>query len=229
MNSILREFINKICVVYLDDILIFSTTLDEHINSINKIFKTLSKHNLKIQFHKCKFLSKETEYLGHILTPEGVRPNPKKIKDITNLKLPKTQKQIRSFLGITGYYRKFIKDYAKVAQPMTKYLKKNINVNINDPNFINSFEKLKKIITEAPILKYPNFNNKFKLVTDASDFAIGAILQQDNHPICYASRTLNEHERNYSTTEKELLAIVWSTNYFRPYLYGVKFDLLTDH
>ena len=189
----------------------------------------LEKHNLKIQFDKCKFFSKETEYLGHILTPEGVKPNPKKIQDILKLKLPETQKQIKSFLGITGYYRKFIKDYAKVAQPMTHYLRKNTKVDIKDIKYINAFEKLKKLITEDPILKYPDFNKNFVLITDASAYAIGAVLQQSGHPICYASRTLNNHERNYSTIEKELLAIVWSTNYFRPYLYGKKFDILTDH
>lgn len=229
MNDVLKEYINKICVVYLDDILIFSTTLNEHIENIKKIFNKLKEYNLKIQIDKCKFFAKETEYLGHILTPEGVKPNPKKVEDIAKLKLPETEKQIKSFLGVTGYYRKFIRDYAKVAQPMTKYLKKNAKINLKDTNYINSFEKLKKLITEAPILKYPDFKKNFKLVTDASAYAIGAVLQQENHPVCYASRTLNEHERNYSTTEKELLAIVWATNYFRPYLYGVKFNLLTDH
>ncbi|XP_055390591.1 uncharacterized protein LOC129619374 [Condylostylus longicornis] len=171
----------------------------------------------------------ETEYLGHILTPEEVRPNPKKIEDIRKLKLPETQKLIKSFLGMSDYYRKFIRDYAKVAQPITQCLKKNVKVDTNDSNYINSFEKLKKLVTETPILKYPDFNKKFKLVTNASQYAIGAVLQQDSHPVCFVSRTLNEHERKYSATEKELLAIVWSTNYFRPYLYGVKFDLLTDH
>lgn len=229
MNSVLKEFINNICVVYLDDILVFSTSLEEHIDSLKKIFNTLRKHNLKIQFDKCNFLAKETEYLGHVLTPEGVKPNPKKIDDIVKLHLPKTQKQIKSFLGVTGYYRKFIRDYAKVAHPMIKYLKKNSKIDSEDFNYGNAFEKLKRIITEAPVLQYPNFKKKFKLITDASAFAVGAVLQQDGHPICYASRTLNKHECNYSTTEKELLAIVWAINYFRPYLYGVKFDLLTDH
>lgn len=167
MNAILKDYINKICVVYLDDILIFSTSLEEHKDSITKIFNVLRENNLKIQFDKCKFFTKETEYLGHVLTPEGVRPNPNKIKDIIQLKLPTTQKQIKSFLGITGYYRKFIRDYAKVAQPMTKFLKKNSKVDTKDFNYINAFEKLKKIITENPILKYPDFKKKFKLVTDA--------------------------------------------------------------
>lgn len=229
MNSILRDYINKICVVYLDDILIFSASLEEHLTNLKKIFHCLRKAGLKIQIDKCNFLSKETEYLGHILTPEGVKPNPKKIQIIQNLKLPTTEKQIKSFLGITGYYRKFVKDYSKIAYGMTKYLKKKTKINIHDPEYIYAFEKLKELITEHPVLRYPNFEKRFKLVTDASNFALGAVLTQDNHPISYTSRTLNEHERNYSTIEKELLAIVWSTKYFRPYLYGKEFDLETDH
>lgn len=229
MNSVLREYVNKICIVYLDDILIFSTSLDEHLDNLKKIFKRLREAELKIQIDKCSFLQNQTEFLGHVLTPKGVKPNPRKVEIIQNLKLPNTQKKIKSFLGMTGFYRKFIKDYAKIAYPMTKYLKKNSNVNPNDPNFITAFEQLKDVLVSPPILRYPNFNKKFKLITDASNFALGAVLTQEGHPICYASRTLNVHERNYSTIEKELLAIVWSTQYFRPYLYGVEFDLSTDH
>lgn len=229
MNSVLREFINKICVVYLDDILIYSTSLQEHSDSINKILSKLRDANLKIQIDKCNFFCKETEYLGHVLTTNGIKPNPKKIQDIVALKLPETVKQIKSFLGITGYYRKFIKDYAKTAQPMIKYLKKDTQINKLDPAYINAFEHLKKLITSHPILKYPDFNKDFKLNTDASNNAIGSVLLQDNNPIAYASRTLNSHEKNYSTTEKELLAVIWAIKYFRPYLYGKQFELRTDH
>lgn len=229
INYVLQEFINKICVVYLDDILIFSTSIQEHVEAINNIFNKLREFNLKIQIDKCKFFAKSTEYLGHVLTRDGIKPNEKKIEVIRNIHLPKTPKQIKSFLGITGYYRKFIKDYAKVAQPMTKYLKKNNKLNLEDPLYKDSFQKLKELITSYPILRYPDFKKKFELVTDASDFAIGAVLQQDGHPICFSSRTLNSHECNYSITEKELLAIVWSTKYFRPYLYGTKFSIKTDH
>lgn len=183
MNSILSKFIGKICVVYMDDILIFSSSLQEHINSLNKILRTLEEAGLKIQFDKCNFLKKETEYLGHILTRGGVKPNPKKIESIKELKLPTTQKQIKSFLGITGYYRKFIKDYAKIAIPFTQCLKKGARINVLNPNYIVAFEKLKSILTEHPILKYPDFQKQFKLITDASNFALGAVLTQEGHPI----------------------------------------------
>lgn len=229
MNSVLRKFINKTCVVYLDDILVFSTSFEEHIDNLQKIFNTLKEAKLKVQINKCNFMNLQTEFLGHILTAKGIQPNPNKIQIIQNLKLPTTQKQIKSFLGTTGYYRKFIKDYSKVAFPLTKYLKKNSKVNPNDPNYISAFEKLKNLVTEHPILRYPNFNKRFRIYTDASNFALGAVLTQEGHPICYASRTLNTHEINYSTTEKELLAIVWGVKYFRPYVYGKEFDLHTDH
>lgn len=229
INEILREYINKICVVYLDDILIFSTTLEEHLNSLNKIFKRLTEHNLKIQADKCSFMKHETEFLGHILTTEGIKPNPNKVNDILRVELPKTEKQLRGLLGMTGFYRKFVKDYAKVAHPLIKYLKKDVKININDPQYIEAFEKLKLLISSHPILKFPDYEKEFTVTTDASDYAIGAVLSQDGHPVCYVSRTLNNHERNYSVTDKEFLAIVYTVTYFRPYLYGRKFKIITDH
>lgn len=229
MNEILRDYINKICVVYLDDILIFSTSLTEHIQSVRKIFNKLSEHNLKVQFDKCSFLKKETEFLGHVLTDKGMKPNPNKIQCIKEYPLPGTEKQLRGFLGVTGYYRKFIEGYAKLAQPMTKYLKKGNKINKTDPEYITAFENLKTNIINHPILKFPDFEKPFELTTDASNYAIGAVLSQGKQPVCYASRTLNDHERNYSTTDKEFLAIVWAVTYFRPYLWGRKFRITTDH
>lgn len=229
MNSVLAEFIGKICFVYLDDIIIFSTSLDEHIVSIEKVLKKLKEVNLKIQIDKSEFLKKETEFLGHIITTEGIKPNPNKVSVIKNFPIPKTTKEIKQFLGLVGYYRKFIKDFANIAKPMTTYLKKDNRIDVNNKSYIESFNKLKTLIMSDPILKYPNFNKKFVLTTDASNVAIGAVLSQENHPLCYASRTLNEHETRYSTIEKELLAIIWATKYFRPYLYGRKFLIRTDH
>lgn len=161
--------------------------------------------------------------MGHVLTPEGVGPKLTKVNSILQIKTPRNVKQIRAFLGFTGYYRKYIKDFSQVAYPLIKCLKKDAKIDVNEPNFMIAFDKLKIIITEAPVLKYPDFKKKFQLITDASNIDLGALLQQGGHPICYASRTLNDHEKNYSSIQKELLAIVWATAYFRPYLYGVKF------
>lgn len=229
INRVLHEFINKTCVVYLDDVLVFSTSLEEHINSLKLILRRLYDANLKIQLQKCEFMKKDTEFLGHIISEEGIRPNPSKVSAIQAMKLPKTQKEIKTFLGITSYYRRFIKDYSRIAYPIIKYLKKNARIDLKDKDYVNAFNKLKLYLTTEPVLQYPDFNKKFILVTDASNYAIGGILMQSDHVISYYSRTLNDHEKRYSTIEKELLAIVASTKYFRPYLFGRKFVIKTDH
>lgn len=229
MNTVLKDYINKICLVYLDDIIIFSTSLQEHIESLKLIFNCLQNANLKVQLDKSEFCKRETQFLGHIVTQDGVKPNPSKVECVVNFPIPKTPKQIKQFLGLTGYYRKFIKDYSHLTKPMTKYLKKDAKLNIVDPSYLQCFETLKKILTNDPILVYPDFSKIFTLTTDASNYALGAVLSQNDRPICFGSRTLNEHEINYSTIEKELLAIVWATKYFRPYLFGRKFIIETDH
>lgn len=229
INNVLKEYIGKICLVYLDDILIFSTSIEEHMESLSKILKRLREANLKIQLNKCQFMKKETAFLGHVVTPDGIKTNPKKVEAIDKIPLPSNQKEIKSFLGITGYYRRFIKDYSKVAHHLVKYLKKNTKVNKKDKKFIAAFHKLKELIKNDPILVHPDFKKKFTLVTDASNYALGAVLTQDNKAISFASRSLNDHEKKYSTIEKELLAIVWATKHFRPYLYGRSFVVKTDH
>ena len=233
MDDVLRGLQNQICLVYLDDIIIFATSLQEHLERLRLVFDRLRDANLKIQVDKCEFLQREVAYLGHIITPDGVKPNPDKISAILNFPIPKTTKQIKSFLGLLGYYRKFINNFAKITKPMTKLLKKGAVIDINETEYRECFEYCKTLLTNEPILIYPDFTKTFHLTTDASNFAIGAVLSQgtvgQDRPIAYASRTLNEHEINYSTIEKELLAIVWATKYFRPYLFGRKFDIFSDH
>lgn len=234
MDNILRGIQNEKCLVYLDDIIIFSTSLQEHINRLREVFDRLRKSNFKIQLDKSEFLRKEVAYLGHIVTPNGVKPNPGKIYSIQNYPMPKTTKQIKRFLGLLGYYREFIKDFASLTKPLTKCLKKNAVVNVEDPEYVNCFDLCKNILTNDPILQYPDFERSFNLTTDARNFAICAVLSQgkvgvDDLPVAFASRTLNDSECNYSAIEKELLAIVWSVKYFRPYLFGRKFKVYTDH
>jgi len=159
-------------------------------------------------------------------------PNPNKISSIQQYPRPGNPKQIKQFLGLIGYYRRFIKDFSKHAKPLTNLLKK-------DTPFVwsseqeSSFEYFKNVLSTTPILQYPYFNRDFILTTEASNYAIGAILSQGeigkDLPIAYTSRTLNKAECNYSTIEKELTAIVWAVQHFRPYLYGRKFLILTDH
>lgn len=232
MNTVLAGLQGIDCFVYLDDIVIYGKSLSEHNERLTKIFEKLRTHNLKLQVDKCEFLRKEVAYLGHIISEKGVKPNPDKIQAILNIKTPKNQKDIKSFLGLVGYYRKFIPKFAHISKPLTKLLKKDTPFNF-DENCIQSFNTLKQSLTQEPILQYPNFNEPFVLTTDASNEAIGSILSQGqigkDLPISYFSKTLNSAEKNYSTTEKELLAIVQSVKHFRPYLYGTKFTIVTDH
>ena len=233
MDNVLRGLQNKICLVYVDDIIIFSTSLQEHMENLGQVFNRLKEANLKIQLCKCEFLRREVKFLGHIVTPDGIKPNPDKVSIIKNYPIPKTNKQIKRFLGMIGYYRKFIKSFAQITKPFTKCLKKGAIININDPEYLECFNTCKNLLTNEPILQYPDFTQTFHLTTDASKFAIGAVLSQgpigNDRPICFASRTLNAHEINYSVIQKELLAVVYFTKYFRPYLYGRKFNIFTDH
>ncbi|WP_253302428.1 reverse transcriptase domain-containing protein [Wolbachia endosymbiont of Psylliodes chrysocephala] len=232
MDNILRGLQNETCLVYLDDIVIFSTSLQEHMLRLRQIFDRLRDANFKLQLDKSEFLRKEVNYLGHVITPLGVKPNPEKISAVKKFPIPKTTKEIKGFLGLVGYYRKFIQDFAKITKPLTKCLKKGAQI-IHDQDFINAFETCKNLLTNAPILQYPDFSKKFILTTDASNVALGAILSQgpigSDKPIAYASRTLNDSEQRYSTIEKELLAIVWACKMFRSYLFGRKFSVVTDH
>lgn len=233
MNNVLKKYIGIICYVYMDDVVIFSDTEEQHLADIHTILEALKIDNLKIQLDKCHFFKTEIEFLGHIITPQGIKPNPNKLKAITDFPIPKTQREIKSFLGLIGYYRKFIPNFAKLTKPLTLCLRKDAKINIDDLNYIEAFETCKRNLMNDPILSYPDFDKPFILTTDASGYAIGSVLSQGNSPndlpIAFASRTLNDAETRYSTIEKELLAIVWSCKYFRQYLYGRKFTIYTDH
>ena len=232
MDHVLRELIGKCCLVYMDDIIVFSTSLQEHLNNLGKIFMALEKVNLKIQLDKSEFLKKEVAFSGHYVTEHGVKPNPAKIDAIKNWPVPKNQKELKGFLGILGYYRRFVRDFAKITKPLTAQLRKGEQVE-HTPQFLKTFHLCKDLLTQSDILQYPDFDKPFILTTDASNFALGAVLSQGtigkDRPIAYASRTLTRTEENYSAIEKELLAIVWACQYFRPYLFGKRFTLYTDH
>ena len=229
MDNIFREYLGKFVMVYMDDIVIFSKSLHDHLLHLKQIFEKLRQYNLKVQLDKSEFLRKEVEFLGHVVTPSGIKPNPNKINCIENFPIPTNTKQIKSFLGLLGYYRRFIPNFAKIVQPLTQCLRKDAKINPLDPDFITCFEHCKQLLTNSPILAYPDFTKPFKLTTDASNVAVGGVLSQSEKPLAYFSRTLNSAERNYSTIEKELLAIIESTKHFRPYLFGRKFTLETDH
>jgi hypothetical protein len=220
MNNVLSELIGDRCLVYMDDILITGETLKEHNSKLRGVFQKLREYNLNIEPDKCELL-KELNYLGHIVTPEGVRSDENKIKAVIEFPTPKTQKDIKSFLGLAGYYRKFIVDFSAIARPLTNLLKKENEWKWTEQEQA-SFELLKFKLTSTPVLQYPDFSKPFILTTGTSGYAIGAILSQgklgQDKPVAYTSRTLNKAELNYATVEKELLTIVWACKHFRPYL-----------
>jgi len=241
LDDILREYIGKICYVYVDDIIVFSKNEVEHGQNLEKVFSTLQNANMRVQIEKCHFFKNEVDFLGYTISQDGVKTNIDKIKAIAKFPIPKTLKDLRSFLGMTGYYRRFIRDYAKIAKPLTILLRgeegrisknKSSRTAINlDKKAINAFEKLKNtLISRDVTLAYPDFGKEFQLTTDASSYAIGAVLEQNHRPITFISRTLTKTEENYATNEREMLAIVWALQSLRHYLYGYsKVVIYTDH
>uniref|UniRef100_A0A6V7LZN9 RNA-directed DNA polymerase n=1 Tax=Bracon brevicornis TaxID=1563983 RepID=A0A6V7LZN9_9HYME len=232
MNSVLTGIQGLRCFVYLDDIVVFGKNLEEHNGRLKEVLQRLKEANLRLQPDKCNFLKKEVVYLGHVISEKGVKADPTKTDAVRNFPIPKDTKLLMSFSGLASYYRKFIKDFAKIAKPLTELLKKGVPWSWEEKHQ-HAFDVLKEKLVTAPILQFPNFAEPFLLTTDASGKAIGAVLSQGeigkDLPIAYASRTLNQAELNYSTIEKELLAIVWGVKHFRPYLYGRKFVVVTDH
>ena len=231
MDTVLTGMLGTEAFVYLDDVVIYSETLEEHDVTARRLFKRLREANLKLQPHKCDFLCPEVAYLGHIFGREGVRPNPAKVAAIKELPRPKTVRNVRQFVGLSGYYRRFIENYAKLAKPLADLLKK-------EAKFIwgleqeESFCKLRETLCQEPILRYPDFSKTFKLTTDAFTYAIGAVFTQETDKmgmsIAYYSKIMTGIEQRYEVTEKKCLAVVYAINYFRPYLYGQKFILACD-
>lgn len=219
------------CFVYLDDLIVFGNNLINHNKNLVKIFQRLRDVNLKLNPNKCEFLKKEILYLGNVISSQGVSPDPAKILAIQRYPTPKDADATKRFVAFANYYRRYIKNFAHIAAPLNNLSRKGVPFEWSTDCQL-AFDTLKGMLINPPILQYPNFstNNIFSLKTDASGFAIGAILSNDDDkPIAYASRTLNKSERNYCTIEKELLAIVWAVKHFRPYLYGRKFKIFTDH
>jgi hypothetical protein len=219
-------------LVYLDDVITWGETLKAYNDKLREVLARLRMHNLKLQPDKCEFLRKEVTYLGHRLTTEGLLPDPNKIRAVKDFPTPTNTRQLKGFLGLAGYYRKFIPNFGDIAKPLTSLLRKNTPY-VWDQKTNEAFIKFKELLIIEPLLQYPDFTKQFVVTTDASNQALGAILSQgpigEDKPIAYASKTLAGAERNYSTTEKELLAIVFTCKQFRQYVFGRKFIVVTDH
>ena len=234
MSIIVGDMMWKEALVYLDDILIFSKTIEEHKIRIEKLFKRIDASGLKVNPEKCKFLVPELKFLGHIISNYGIKTDMSKIDAIKEFKTPTCIKHLRSFLGLANYYRKFIRDYSKIAKPLEELIGCKNKKLIWTEKCKISFDSLKDKLMKAPILGHPDFKKTFILDTDASFDSIGAVLSQYDENgkeiiIAFGSKAMSKHEIGYCITRKELLSIYYFTQHFKHYLYGKKFILRTDH
>ena len=232
MEKVLSNLSWKVCLVYLDDIIIMSKTFDEHVENLRQVFERLRQANLKMNPKKCVLLQKEVSFLGHIVSENGVATDPSKIDTIKNWPIPKNVKEVRSFLGLCSYYRKFIYKFSDIAKPLHKLTELNRKF-VWDADCNAAFDKLRRALISTPILAYPEEEGLFTLDTDASNNGLGAVLSQDQNGvekvISYYSKAFSSAERNYCVTRRELLAIVSSIRHFHHYLYGRSFRVRTDH
>ncbi|GFS61079.1 retrovirus-related Pol polyprotein from transposon 412 [Trichonephila clavipes] len=232
METVLKGLTFEACLIYLDDVIIGGRTFEEHLQNIRKVLSKLRDANLKLNPSKCKFFQKEVNYLGHIISAEGVRTDPEKVSAVKNWKRPENLRELRSFLGLCTYYRKFVRGFSNITRPLHKLTESKQKFQWTK-ECEDSFLQLKEALTSSPILIYPQPDKPFILDTDASNESVGAVLSQEidgqERVVAYWSKCLSKPERNYCVTRKELLAIVKAIEHFHHYLYGQKFLLRTDH
>ncbi|CAH9092572.1 unnamed protein product [Cuscuta europaea] len=232
MMAIFSDLIEEIMEVFMDDFSVYGTSFDSCLDNLDKALSRCQEANLVLNWEKCHFMVTEGIVLGHKISSKGIEVDPAKIEVIEKLPPPTSVKGIRSFLGHAGFYRRFIKDFANIAKPLTRLLSKEVEF-IFDDACLNSFCKIKKALCSAPVIQPPDWSMPFILMCDASDYAVGAMLGQKQgrciHAIYYACHTLDDAQQNYATTEKELLAVVFAIEKFRSYLVGSKVIVYTDH
>jgi len=226
MNHIFKPYLRKFILVFFDDILVYNEDMGSHLSHLKTTLELLRQNKLFAKMSKCKFGSDEVDYLGHIVTAQGVCADPEKIQAMVDWPFPKNIKALRGFLGLTGYYRKFIRSYGSIASPLTSMLKKN-SFEWND-SAREAFQTLKVAVTQAPVLALPDFSKPFIIECDASGVGIGAVLMQGKQPIAFLSKALKGKALYMSTYEKELFALVTAVQKWRPYLLGQPFLVRTD-
>ena len=219
--------------VYLDDLLIASKSMTEHMVHVKKVLSRLKDVGLRLKPSKCMFATEEIEYLGHTLTPEGVKPNSKKVEAVRDFPIPKNVKEVKSFLGLANFYRRHIPDMATISRTLTALTRKNMEFKWTAECEV-AFKEIKKRLVSAPVLRPPDLDRPFILWTNASEKGFGAVLEQESedgqrHPIAYASRATNGAERKYAPTELEVAALVFALEHFRVYLLGNQVKAYTDH
>ena len=232
MNEIFKGDLYKQVLIFLDDVLTFSKTPEEHLEHLEKVFRVLRKAGLRLKPKKCTLFRTEVRYLGHVINKEGIQPDPKKLAAVREWEPPTDVTGVRSFVAFCNYYRKFVQNFAEVARPLYLLTSKGLNFTWTE-ELDKAFRTLKKRLLEAPILAFPNFDLPFTIDTDAIDTALGAVLSQVidgiEYTIAFESRVLTKTEVNYATTKREALGVVQAIQWFRPYIYGSKCIIRTDH
>nr|CAH66151.1 OSIGBa0097I11.3 [Oryza sativa] len=228
MNKVFMEYLDKFVVVFIDDILIYSKTKEEHEEHLRLALEKLREHQLYAKFSKCEFWLSEVKFLGHVISSGGVAVDPGNVESVLSWKQPKTVSEIRSFLGLAGYYRRFIENFSKIARPMTRLLQKEVKYKWTE-DCERSFQELKKRLVTAPVLILPDSRKGFQVYCDASRLGLGCVLMQEGKVVAYASRQLRPHENNYPTHDLELAAVVHALKIWRHYLYGNRTEIYTDH
>nr|CAH66097.1 OSIGBa0114I04.4 [Oryza sativa] len=228
MNKVFMEYLDKFVVVFIDDILIYSKTKEEHEEHLRLALEKLREHQLYAKFSKCEFWLSEVKFLGHVISSGGVAVDPSNVESVLSWKQPKTVSEIRSFLGLAGYYCRFIENFSKIARPMTRLLQKEVKYKWTE-DCERSFQELKKRLVTAPVLILPDRRKGFQVYCDASRHGLGCVLMQEGKVVAYASRQLRPHENNYPTHDLELAAVVHALKIWRHYLFGNRTEIYTDH
>jgi hypothetical protein len=229
MNDIFQEWLDDFVVVYIDDILIYSGSLEEHAEHLRKVFQRLRENKLYAKFEKCKFGVTEVDFLGHRITQEGLKMDDHKVKAIVDWEPPKLVPALRSFLGLASYYRKFIKNFVKIVVPLTNLLKKSVVTYEWEGACDETFETLKGILVKVLVLKLPDFDKVFEIHFDACDFAIRGVLVQEGRPVAFESKKLSETERRWPTHEKEMWVIIHCLKTWGHYIGSKDVVMWTDN
>ncbi|GJZ99533.1 putative nucleotidyltransferase, ribonuclease H, partial [Tanacetum coccineum] len=228
MNRVFHEFLDKFVIVFIDDILVFSKSKEEHEEHLRTVLQILRQEKLYAKFSKCEFWLSKVAFLGHIVSAEGITMDPAKVEAITKWPRPTSVTEVRSFLGLAGYYRRFVEGFSRLALPLTKLMRKGEKFVWNEERE-KSFEELKQRLVSSPILTLPSGSGGFQIYSDASKKGLGCVLMQHGKVIAYASRQLKPYEVNYPTHDLELAAVVFALKIWRHYLYGESCDIFTDH
>jgi hypothetical protein len=227
MNEVLAPLLRKSVVVFIDDVLIYSKSWEEHLSHITQVFQLFLDNQLYVKLSKCSFARKQLNYLGYVISAQGVATDPSKVHIIATWPIPTSVKELRSFLGMAGYYRKFVNHFGAIAKPLINLLKKGVQY-VWTSEHSASFQALQQALMIAPVLALPYFSKTFVIETDAFDKGIGAVFQQGGHPIAYVSKALGIKAQGLSTYEKESMAILLAVDYWRPYLMQAEFVIQTD-